>query len=80
MTNLSNTWRGLKKDKGLYKTNPSPTWKNIKKDKVLYLMLMPGIMCFIIFKYIPMFGLTIAFQNYSPILGFFKSPWAMSSS
>ena len=38
-------------------------------------MLLPGILYFIIFKYAPMFGLVMAFQNYQPYLGFFKSEW-----
>lgn len=49
--------------------------KDIIRDKWLYLMLLPGILYFIIFKYIPMYGVTMAFQDYKPYLGFFESPW-----
>jgi putative aldouronate transport system permease protein len=38
-------------------------------------MLIPGIVFFLIFKYGPMFGLTLAFKNYRPFLGFFRSEW-----
>jgi putative aldouronate transport system permease protein len=38
-------------------------------------MLVPGIVFFLIFKYGPMFGLTLAFKNYRPFLGFFRSEW-----
>jgi putative aldouronate transport system permease protein len=38
-------------------------------------MLLPGIIYFIVFKYIPMFGLVMAFQDYKPFLGFIESPW-----
>jgi len=42
---------------------------------LLYLMLIPGILYFIIFKYMPMWGVSIAFMNYMPFLGIFKSEW-----
>ncbi|WP_235939905.1 ABC transporter permease [Occultella kanbiaonis] len=41
----------------------------------LYLMLLPGVLFFAIFKYGPMFGLVIAFQDYLPFLGIDGSPW-----
>ncbi|OMF37277.1 protein lplB [Paenibacillus sp. FSL H8-0548] len=49
--------------------------KRLWKNKLLYVMLLPGIFYFIIFKYIPMFGLTIAFQDYKPFKGFGGSEW-----
>ena len=45
------------------------------KDRWLYLMLLPGILYFMIFKYLPMWGVLISFQDFQPYLGFFKSPW-----
>lgn len=36
---------------------------------MLYLFLLPGVAYFIIFKYLPMYGIIIAFQDYSPFLG-----------
>ena len=47
----------------------------IARHKHLYLMLIPGILFFVVFKYIPMFGALIAFKDYSPIKGFSGSPW-----
>lgn len=41
----------------------------------LCLMLLPGAAYFVIFKYLPMYGLTIAFQDYVPFLGYSASPW-----
>ena len=49
--------------------------RDIVRDKYLYLMLLPGVLYFIVFKYIPMFGLVMAFQDYKPFLGFIDSPW-----
>ena len=41
----------------------------------LYLFLLPTLFYFIIFHYIPMYGATIAFKDYSPYLGILGSPW-----
>lgn len=51
------------------------TWANMRKNKLLYLMIFPGFLYFIIFKYLPMGGLIIAFQDYQPFLGILGSPW-----
>jgi putative aldouronate transport system permease protein len=47
----------------------------LKTNKVLYLMIFPGVLYFLIFKYLPMAGLIIAFQDYQPFLGILGSPW-----
>ncbi|MCK0471585.1 ABC transporter permease [Halalkalibacter sp. AB-rgal2] len=49
--------------------------KNIRKNKWIYLMIAPGILYFFIYKYIPMYGLIIAFQDYKPYLGIMGSEW-----
>ncbi|WP_223192402.1 ABC transporter permease [Paenibacillus sedimenti] len=52
------------------------TWlKDLIRDKWLYYMLLPGIAYFVIFKYIPMYGILMAFQDYKPHLGYSGSPW-----
>lgn len=38
-------------------------------------MLLPGALYFILFRYIPMGGLIIAFKEYSPFKGIWGSPW-----
>lgn len=45
------------------------------EQKWLYLLFLPGFLYFIIFKYIPMGGIVIAFQNFSPYVGFKESEW-----
>ncbi len=50
-------------------------WNQILKEKWLYFMILPGLAYFIIFKYIPMWGIVIAFQDYSPFLGVLGSEW-----
>ncbi|MNW23339.1 putative multiple-sugar transport system permease YteP [compost metagenome] len=49
--------------------------KDLVRDKWMYLMLLPGVLYFVIFKYVPMYGISMAFQDYRPHLGFFGSPW-----
>lgn len=49
--------------------------KMIKKDFWLYILLIPGVIHFIVFKYLPMWGILIAFQDFNAYLGFFNSPW-----
>lgn len=38
-------------------------------------MILPGFVYFVIFKYLPMGGLVISFQDYQPYLGIGGSPW-----
>ncbi|WP_187273980.1 ABC transporter permease subunit [Paenibacillus sp. N3.4] len=58
---MTNWLRGLKRD--------------LRRDKYLYLLALPGLLFFFIFKYVPMGGVVIAFQNYSPFAGILKSEW-----
>lgn len=55
--------------------NKTTFGKSLKKHKWLYVMLIPGLLYFILFRYVPMGGLIIAFKDYSPFLGLWKSPW-----
>ncbi|MGF6823732.1 putative aldouronate transport system permease protein [Microbacterium sp. ZKA21] len=43
--------------------------------KWLYLLLLPGIIYFVLFRYWPMYGAIIAFKDYVPFLGIQDSPW-----
>lgn len=45
----------------------------IKKNKVLYLLTLPGILFYLVFHYIPMVGIVIAFQEFNPAKGIFGS-------
>lgn len=58
------------------------TWREkmtyMKKNWQLYLFfLMPGLLLTIIFKYLPMGGLLIAFEDYNVIKGVLGSPWVV---
>ena len=49
--------------------------KDLARNKVIYLLLVPVILYYFIFNYLPIYGVKIAFMNYSPIAGMDKSPW-----
>lgn len=47
--------------------------KDVKNNKLLILMVLPGLIWYILFCYLPMFGITIAFQDFDLTSGFFGS-------
>lgn len=47
----------------------------LKKQKLLLLMLVPGLLLTFVFKYIPMYGVLIAFKDYNPLKGVMGSEW-----
>ncbi|NHN29247.1 ABC transporter permease [Paenibacillus agricola] len=47
----------------------------MSRDKYLLLLCVPGLLYFLIFKYLPMWGVLLAFKNYQPYIGFFESEW-----
>lgn len=49
--------------------------KTLKKEKYLWLLITPGIIFFILFHYIPMYGITIAFKDFSIAKGILGSEW-----
>ncbi|OAB36724.1 protein lplB [Paenibacillus macquariensis subsp. defensor] len=49
--------------------------KNKKDQRAFHLMLAPGMIFLIIFSFIPMFGIVMAFQNYIPAKGISGSSW-----
>jgi putative aldouronate transport system permease protein len=49
--------------------------KYMKRAFPFYLMIFPGVLLFLVFRYVPMFGLFIAFKSYTPFRGVWKSEW-----
>ena len=49
--------------------------KCMKRYPDLYLMMIPGLAFLILFKYVPMYGLTIAFQDFNIFAGITGSEW-----
>ncbi|MDO4765390.1 MAG: ABC transporter permease subunit [Eubacteriales bacterium] len=50
-------------------------WSRIKRDRQLLILLTPGMLFYLVFRYGPMYGLIIAFKKYNPFAGVLKSPW-----
>lgn len=50
-------------------------WKHIVKHRWIYLMSIPGLLYLLIFKYVPMYGIIMAFQDFSFKKGIFGSPF-----
>jgi putative aldouronate transport system permease protein len=50
-------------------------WKRLVRDRWIYALLLPGLVYFLLFKYVPMWGAIIAFKEFSPFLGLMDSPW-----
>ncbi|MGG1516464.1 ABC transporter permease subunit [Paenibacillus oryzisoli] len=49
--------------------------RELRQSGHLYLMVLPGVIGFLLFHYVPMYGIIIAFKQYDLILGFDGSPW-----
>lgn len=47
----------------------------LKKYYWLYLFVLPALIWYVIFHYIPMGGVVIAFKRYSGVRGIWDSPW-----
>ena len=50
-------------------------FRALRQYHVLYLMCIPGIAFFLLFRYFPMWGILVAFQDFNPWLGFWDSNW-----
>ncbi|MGI6692067.1 MAG: ABC transporter permease [Christensenellales bacterium] len=58
--------------KGSRKQNIS---KLLWRDRYLYLLLIPAVLYYIIFKFAPLYGIQIAFKDYKMNLGIWGSEW-----
>ncbi|SDO24535.1 putative aldouronate transport system permease protein [Paenibacillus sp. yr247] len=59
----------------LMSRSKSTTWKKMLQYRYMYVLVLPGLFYFLIFKIVPFWGLAAAFQDYSPLLGIFHSKW-----
>jgi putative aldouronate transport system permease protein len=61
------------------KASKAHSWKiiarRLARDKYLYVLALPSLIYFALFKYVPMWGVSIAFMDYSPYVGMLDSPW-----
>lgn len=49
--------------------------RSFKENWQLYLLLVPTILYFVVFRYVPMVGVQIAFRDFMPNLGYWGSRW-----
>jgi len=53
----------------------SRLWAAMVQSKSMYALALPGILYLILFKFVPLWGLLIAFKEYNPFQGFWGSRW-----
>lgn len=49
--------------------------QGLKNSRALYILLLPSLIIFLLFTYYPMYGVIIAFKDFSPAQGILRSPW-----
>lgn len=65
----------LAKQEVMPKPKKNPTLKYVKNNIWLYILLLPVMAYIFVFKYLPMFGIAIAFQNFNFVDGILGSEW-----
>jgi putative aldouronate transport system permease protein len=50
-------------------TGPRDAWRQIRRDRFLYALAVLPLLYFLVFRYLPMFGVIIAFKDYDPFMG-----------
>ncbi len=58
----------------LKKNKRQGTWSRMKRSKQVYLMLLPVMAFYILFSYVPMYGIVLAWKDYLPSYGILGSP------
>ncbi len=58
------------------RSDPHRLMKDIKRHRALYLLVLPSVVYFLIFKYVPLLNAQIAFKEFDPLLGIWGSPWS----
>ncbi len=57
------------------KMKPKQLWHTLWRYRGLYLLMLPSLIYFVIFKYGPLWNAQIAFKDFKPLLGVWGSPW-----
>lgn len=80
---MSNTVAPMKRSAKFKRAKPKRSWatyfrelkKDIIRDRILYYLLIPFLLWFLVFKYFPMWGIQIAFKDFSLFKGIGGSDW-----
>ena len=65
----------LEVNKQTFGSRLARTWKHMKRDRQLLILFIPCILFYVIFRYGPLYGLIIAFKDYSVFQGVMDSEW-----
>ena len=66
----------LPSDKNKIKPRPRSWSREMNENWELYLFVLPAVIAIVLFNYLPMYGIQIAFKNFKPIQGIWGSAWA----
>lgn len=58
-----------------YGGNKKSLWERLKKQRYLQMLALPGVLFMIVFNYIPLYGIIIAFKQYKVTRSISDSPW-----
>lgn len=80
MSNLDNKTMKASQAAYLKKQNSIKTFtiailRDLNRHKFAYMMALPGIIYYLVFHYLPMYGAIIAFKNFNPVDGILGSQW-----
>lgn len=53
----------------------SSVWRRMWANRAVYLFILPGLLWYVVFHYLPILGNVIAFKDYSVFIGIRDSPW-----
>lgn len=60
----------------MWKENAKGYVQDVKRYWQIYLLILPALAFVILFAYVPMYGIQIAFKDFNPALGITGSPWS----
>ncbi|GGD64293.1 ABC transporter permease [Paenibacillus nasutitermitis] len=72
---LRSVGRGASHRKGRLGIRRNSAWVYVRRHRYLYLMLLPAVVYYALFHYLPLYGATIAFKDFSITKGILGSPW-----
>ena len=49
--------------------------KDLFKHRYLYLLLLPTVLFYVLFQYVPMYGVLLAFKEFNTTAGILSGPW-----
>lgn len=65
----------LPEERRAWGSGKKPVLKSMYRHRWLYLLMLPGLLYYLIYHYVPMAGLVIAFKDYNLMDGIWGSPW-----